>query len=85
MNVHLHIQRLILDGLPLDTAQGPAVQAAVEAELVRLIAERGLVPTLQQGGALAYVRGGEINSARSDTPDSLGEKIGRAVHGGLHP
>lgn len=85
MNVRLHIQRLTLDGLPLDAGQGPAVRAAVEAELKRLIAERGIGPALERGGALAYVRGGELDSARGDTPASLGEKIGRVVHGGIQP
>ena len=41
-NIHLHIERLILDGLPIERAQGPHVQAAVEAELSRLLTENGL-------------------------------------------
>ena len=45
-NIHLHIERLILDGLPIECAQGPHVQAAVEAELARLLTENGLDATL---------------------------------------
>ena len=37
MNINLHIERLILDGLPITRQQGPHVQAAVEAELTRLL------------------------------------------------
>jgi hypothetical protein len=84
MNIHLHIERLILNGLPLEAAQGPAVQAAVETELVRLIADRGLAPGLKQGGAFAYARGGDFNATPGDTSVNFGEKISRAVHGGLY-
>ena len=45
-NIHLHIERLVLDGLPIDRGQGPHVQAAVEAELTRLLTENGLDATL---------------------------------------
>ena len=47
-NIHLHIERLILDGLPIERAQGPHVQAAVEAELARLLTENGLDATWEQ-------------------------------------
>ena len=42
MNIKLHIERLVLDGLPVTRSQGPLVQAAMEAELARLMAEGGL-------------------------------------------
>ena len=51
-NIHLNIDRLILDGLPIDRAQAPAVQAAVEAELSRLLTERGVSAEFQTGGAV---------------------------------
>jgi len=83
MSIHLHIERLVLDGLPLEAAQGPAVQAAVEAELTRLLADRGLTPGLRFGGAVAMARGSDIRIADGDTPARLGEKIAGAVHGGV--
>jgi len=85
MTVNLHIKCLILEGLPINAAQGPAVQAAVEAELTRLLTDHGGAQTLEQGGALAYWRGGALSAAQGDTPASLGEKIGRAVYGGIQP
>ena len=39
MKIHVHIERLILDGLPLGPSGGSRVQAAVEAELARLLTE----------------------------------------------
>ena len=42
MNIRLHIERLILDGLPVNSVQSPQVKAAVEAELTRLLTADGL-------------------------------------------
>lgn len=85
MNVRLHIEHLILDGLPIEAAQAPAVQGAVEAELSRLLTERGLAPELRQGGAVPYARGEDLRPAEDNTPARLGESIARAVHGGIRP
>lgn len=85
MNVRLHIERLILDGLPVDAAQGPVVQAAVEAELARLLAEGGIAPTLLQGGMLAYARGTDLHRVSALAPDALGREIARSAHNGIRP
>ena len=37
MRINVHIERLILDGLPVTSLQGPEVGAAVETELARLL------------------------------------------------
>ena len=83
MNINIHIERLILDGLPLAHSQGPLVQAAVEAELARLLAADGLASSLQAGGALYCVPAGSIQMASDDNPNTLGQQIARAVYGGI--
>lgn len=87
MNVRFHIERLILHGLPLEEGQGPAVQAAVETELARLLAEHGLPASVRQGGALEAVRATDIalpaQAPRSAAPaaaDAIGNRIAHAVH-----
>lgn len=85
MSIHLHIERLVLDGFALDAAQGPAVQAAVQAEVSRLLAERGLGDEYRQGGALAYVRGADFQPPAGPGPEPLGREIGAAVHRSLQP
>jgi hypothetical protein len=76
MNVRLHIERLILEGIDVPHG-GHAVRAAVEQELTRLIAEGGLP---QQSITTPVVRAPQINVM---TPSNLGPAIGRAVWGGL--
>ncbi len=83
MNINVHIERLILDGLPIASQQGPLVQAAVEAELVRLLAADGLAANLLAGGALSHVQAGGIQLTGEGNPSQLGQQIARAVYGGI--
>jgi len=83
MNIDVHIERLILDGLPMSQTQGPIVQAAVETELSRLLAERGLAANLQSGSALPSVRVEAIPPINGIAPGQVGQQIARAVYGGI--
>jgi len=82
MSIRVHIEQLILDGLPIARSQEPLVQAAVEAELSRLMAEGGLAPELASGGAVPSVRADGINSV-GGSPGQIGRQIARAVYGGI--
>ena len=83
MKIHLHIERLVLDGLPVERRDGAAVRAAVEAELARLLGAGGLAPSLMSGVAAQSVPGGAIQLASQTTPNHLGTQIAQAVYGGL--
>jgi len=83
MNISIHIERLILDGLPISHSQRPLVQAAVEAELVRLLAADGLSPDLMTGGAMSHAPGGSIQLTSDGNPHTLGQQIAQAVYGGI--
>ena len=82
-NINLHIERLILDGVPLSHGQRPLVQAAVEAELARLLTSGGLSAELQSGGALRHVPGGNIQLSSDGNPHRLGQQIAHAVYSGI--
>jgi hypothetical protein len=83
MNINIHIERLILDGLPITHSQRPLVQASVEAELARLLATDGLASRLQAGGALPNIPGGSIHLTSDGNPHKLGQQIAQAVYGGI--
>jgi hypothetical protein len=83
MNINLHIERLVLDGIPLGPGQRPLLQAAVETELTRLLANGGLSDAIQSGGALYNVRTASIQLANDGSPARLGERIAGAVYGGI--
>jgi hypothetical protein len=82
MNITVHIERLILDGFPPDTLDAAQVQAAVELELARLLADGGLGAEIAAGGAFATRQAAPIASP-AQPPQALGAQIAGAVYGGL--
>jgi hypothetical protein len=78
MTIRIHIEHLVLEGLPLGAHEGPQVQAAVEAELARLMGGGAPPP----GGATARVTALAISLANA-SPTHLGQQIARSVHGGI--
>ena len=83
MNINLHIERLVLDGLPIEHHQGALVKAAIEAELGRLLTVEGLADGLISGGAVPSVPARGIQLASNSSPRKLGQRIARALHGGI--
>jgi hypothetical protein len=84
MSINVHIERLVLDGLPIARHQAPLIQMAVEAELARLLVANGLTPTLRSvGGATPSVHAPGIEFNSNSSPAELGHKIARAVYGGI--
>lgn len=82
-DIHLYIERLILDGLPVDRIQAPNVQMAVKAELTRLLVENGLAPNLQAGGAVPSVRANAIQLTAGSAPTQMGTQIARSIYSGI--
>ncbi len=83
MNVNLHIERLVLDGLEVSLHERPVLQAAVEAELGRLLSVGGLQPGLINGGAIPSVPGGVIQLTQPNNAARLGKQIAQAVYEGI--
>ena len=82
LNVNLHIDRLVLEGIDLDHAQRQILQAALEAELGRLIGEGG-VGALAAGGAVPSVKADGFQMSGDGSPAQLGRQIAGAVYGGI--
>jgi hypothetical protein len=83
MNINLHIERLILDGLAIESGQGALVKAMLEAELSRLIEAHGLSASLQAGGALPGLRASAVELQAEKNPAQIGAQIARAVYGSI--
>jgi hypothetical protein len=82
VSVVVNVERLVLDGVDVRVADRPKVQAAVEAELARLLAERGLGAELGGGGATPRLAGGTVRLGAGG-PAGLGRGIAAAAHEGL--
>ena len=83
VNINLHIERLILDGVHMSHGERLALQASIEMELVNLLASDGLAPNLLAGGAMPRVRDGTVQLTRRASPADLGKQIAQAVYGGI--
>ena len=77
-SLQLHIERLVLEGLPVSPAQGPAISAAVEAELTRLLTIEGLAAASSRAEQRPPV--GHMQLMPESSPRSLGQQIGEAVY-----
>ena len=78
MRINLHIEKLVLDGLPLERRDGPAVQRAVEQELSRLMA----AGTFAGSQTLAATRAPAI-TLEGASPQGVGRRIAASVFEGI--
>jgi hypothetical protein len=82
-NIHIYIDRLILDGISVPHAQRPLLQAAVEAELGRLLAEGGVGEEWRSGGAVPSLSTPAIQLSPDSSPTQWGHQIAHAVYRGI--
>ena len=80
-NIELNIEELVLHGFsPGDRYR---IGEAVEQELTRLLADRGVPKSMEHGGEVASMDGGAFEVAPGSRPDVVGSQVARAVYGGL--
>jgi len=80
--VSLHIERLIVDGIPLTPADARRLQGAVQRELTRLLDEQDL-PLRRTGRAEHSLSAPAIALTGPLRPITLGERIARSIHAAL--
>ncbi|SFN33360.1 hypothetical protein SAMN05216386_0529 [Nitrosospira briensis] len=83
MNINLHIDRLILDGINIPHSQRHLLQASVEGELTRLLTEGGVAQRSVSGTALPHVQASGMNLSSATDPTYLGRQIAQSVYGGF--
>ncbi len=83
MNINLHIERLVFDGVSLAPNQRHLLQASIEAELARLLTEGGLTQQLGQGLTVPKLTGAHIQINQGNNPAQLGQQIAASVYSGI--
>lgn len=83
MNMSIHIERLILDGLSLPYRDRSRLQAAVEEELARWLVSGSLAVDLRSPGMLSRVTGGVVEVNGEEEPGLLGKRIAQAIYRGI--
>ncbi|HEY1630533.1 MAG TPA: hypothetical protein VGF56_04420 [Rhizomicrobium sp.] len=80
MKIELHIDRLVLEGLPISTAKRAALGAAIERELTRLIAAGGLNARRSHDARIAAPA---FRFRAGAKPDAMGRQIAKSIYGGI--
>ena len=83
MNVMLHIERLVFDGLPVSEAALPHLHPAIETELARLIADGGVSVDFSADRLVPSLRGGDVRMTAGGREAVLGRQIAGALYGGI--
>ena len=75
--VTLHIERLVIDGLPLTTQQGEQLREQLQLELARLLTERTHPASEWPGGAHARLFAPAVHTLQ---PARLGSELARSLY-----
>lgn len=82
MNITLHIERLILDGIDIAPDQKHLLQSIITTELIRMLTEGGISSDLAKGVALPRIFADGIQLT-DNSPAQLGQQIAQSVYGGI--
>jgi hypothetical protein len=83
VEIRVHIERLVIEGLPVLPVQRPLIQAALEAELADRLAASGPEPGMLAGGTIPRLTAGTIHLSPQPGAAALGRQIAGAIHTGL--
>src|SRR5262249_38999083 len=78
MSLHLHIERLVLEGLTFSSHDTRLVQAGVEAKLLTLFSDNGPRPSCSL--SLSHLRGKPFHLNASRGAVGLGQAIAGSLH-----
>jgi hypothetical protein len=82
MKINLQIEKIILEDIHLSPSQRRQLQAALEAELSRLVTENGLPPHFQSGVAIPSLPV-NLSSSSNTNPTQMGQQIAQSIYGGF--
>jgi hypothetical protein len=74
----LQIDALVIEGYP--ASQRWLIASAVESELGRLLAERGLPPALRNGGTIPTIATDGFRPRPIDRSEAIGAKVAHAIY-----
>ena len=83
--IHIEIERLVLDGWPLDQRQARLVQAAIETDLSRQMSVPGMAEQFDSSSALNHAATQPVNWNNASGPAALGTQVGQAVTRSIQP
>lgn len=85
MRVHLHIDRIVLEGVPLSGAETARLTRALERTLAHEVACGGIDVASLRGEALAAIVAPAISVAAGARGAEVGEALAKSIHASLAP
>lgn len=85
MSIHVHIERLIVDGLDLGPGGAIDLQASVQARLTELLTEHGLTRQDGKTWKRSASTGHTIAIERTDDAATIGFRAAESLHTGISP
>jgi hypothetical protein len=82
MDINLHIERLVLEGVDTATGQSDLLQASVVNELTQLLNRGGLASNFNSGASLDQITTKDIQLT-DGKPQAFGQQIAKVLHRGL--
>ncbi|HEY9662752.1 MAG TPA: hypothetical protein V6C65_30230, partial [Allocoleopsis sp.] len=82
IELDLHIEQLILHGFAPGDRQ--VIASALQQELTRLFHEQGIPPSMQRGGEIPQLEGGQFQVVAGTPPQAIGTQIAQSIYGGLN-
>ena len=83
MNVRLHIDRLVVEGLSVAGGDRARLQRRIESELARLIGAGGISAALARGTAVPTVTAPDMPVHSGASVARLGSEIATSIYGGI--
>jgi hypothetical protein len=77
--VDVQIDELVLHGFPHGDRY--RIGQALESELTRLIAKKGIPPAIRQEGERESLAGNAVDIPPGSRPDTVGTRVAREVYG----
>lgn len=80
-NIDLYVEQLILHGF--QPGDHYLIGQDFEHELGRLLAERGVPPSLVRSGEVTRMDGGSFEAKPGSGGEAIGAEVARAIYGGM--
>lgn len=82
MNINLHIERLVLDGVNIAPGERHLLQANVTTGLTQMLYNGGLAGNLVEAAAISRLSTSDIQLTENKS-NKLGQQIAKSVYGGI--
>lgn len=79
MNIELHIERLVLEGLPIKENQRHALRAAIEDQLTRVLTRKSSVTRPGLPHSESRISAMPITYSQNEPLNELGKKVAMSI------